>query len=131
MDASWTGQRSFFDHAIISWNKLSEETNNSTNINSFKRSARKELWARLYSFHLLLFRSSYFPGGRGWLKWFPYLKSETVMYDGVTSHSNQNCARSVQLSVAIKFSVDRRRKKKLKEVKINILIFSKDTTFLT
>ena len=40
-----TAQRSFFDHAITSWNNLSEETKNSTSVNSFKCCARKELWA--------------------------------------------------------------------------------------
>ena len=42
-----TVQRSFFDHAISSWNKLSEETKNSINIDIFKRSARNELWTYL------------------------------------------------------------------------------------
>jgi hypothetical protein len=32
------------------------------------------------------------------------------IWNSVTSHSNQNCAQSVQLSVAIKFSDDRNKK---------------------
>ena len=32
-----------FDHALISWNKLSEETKKSTTVNSFKHLAWKDL----------------------------------------------------------------------------------------
>ena len=56
-----TAQRSFFDHAISSWNHLSAATKNCTSVPIFKRQARKELWARsrgnewpaasLYSLH--------------------------------------------------------------------------------
>ena len=38
-----TAKRSFFDHALNLWNKLRDETKNCTSINSFKRSARREL----------------------------------------------------------------------------------------
>ena len=37
-----TGQRSFFDHSISSWNNLSDDTENSSNVISFKRSARRD-----------------------------------------------------------------------------------------
>ena len=42
-----TAQKSFFDHAISLWNTLSEKTKNCTNVITFKRSSRKELWSRL------------------------------------------------------------------------------------
>ena len=41
-----TAQRSFFNHAISSWNNLSSATKNCTSVPIFKRQARKELWAR-------------------------------------------------------------------------------------
>ena len=36
-----TAQRSFFCYAIVSWNKLKEDTKNSMNIDLFKQHARK------------------------------------------------------------------------------------------
>ena len=42
-----TTQKSFFDYSISLWSNLSDDTKNSSNVNSFKRSTLRELWARL------------------------------------------------------------------------------------
>ena len=38
-----TAQRSFFNHALISWNQLSNTTKSSRDVQSFKRNAKSEI----------------------------------------------------------------------------------------